>query len=153
MPKLRTKAQNSLMFGLASKAGVSHDDLRDWTAEITNGRTDHTSKLYHHEALEIINRLQNFVSPNQTPRRTVNYRRRRDGIEQIVSIAHLGKLQSLADGRGMTNEGLQQLCLRMIKTEKPRTTKECNKIIEAIKAMNTRDRVFGGFKKEGKEVA
>jgi hypothetical protein len=149
MPKFRTKTQNSKMFGLASKAGVSHDDLRDWTSEITSGRTDHTSKLYQHEAQEIINRLEKFVNPNGTPRRTENYRRQKAGVKTIVSQAHLAKLQHLADGRSMTSEGLAKLCVRIFGAEKPRTSHECSKAIEAIKDMNKRDRVFAGsFKKE-----
>ena len=31
MPKLRTKAQNSIIFATAAKVGVTHDDLHEWT--------------------------------------------------------------------------------------------------------------------------
>lgn len=152
MPKFRTNAQNSLMFGLAAKAGVSHDDLRDWTAEITAGRTEHTSELYYSEAVEIIDRLQKLFNPDQTPRRTVNYRRQKTGVEQIVTPDHLQKMVDLWFAKKeRTSSGLESLCLRVIKLEKPRTAKECSKVIEAIKAMNSRERALGAFaEKEAK---
>lgn len=154
MPKLRTKRQNSIMFGLAAKAGVSHDDLRDWTAEITNGRTEHTSKLYQHECNEIIDRLKKFVQPEEVSPRTVSYRRRKAGVEQIVTAEHLQKMSELwFKVEGRTPSGLESLTLRIIKIERPRTTKECNKVIEAIKSMNTRAKTFSAFKKEDKEAA
>ncbi len=140
MPKFRTKAQNSLMFGLAAKAGVSHDDLREWTSEITNGRTDHTSELYYGEAVEIIDRLQKFVNPDETPRRTVNYRKQKTGVKTIETQAQLKKINDLWFAiPGRTASGLESICLRTIKIEKPRTTKEGNKIVEAIKSMNARE--------------
>jgi len=153
-PTLRTKAQNSLMFGLAGKAGVSHDDLRDWTAEITNGRTEHTSELYYSEAVEIIDRLQNYLNPQQTQPslRTVQYRRQQAGVEQIVTQEHLQKLNDLWFAKkDRTPSGLESLCFRMLKLNKPRTTKDCNKVIEAVKAMNKREATLGAFSE--KEVA
>ncbi len=155
MPKLRTKAQNSLMFGLASRAGVSHDDLREWTSEITNGRTDHTSELYFHEAVQIIDRLQAFVNPtaDKTPRRTQQYRRQQAGVDQIVSPQQLQKLNDLWFSKPeRTASGLESICFRTIKVNSPRTTKQCNAIIEAVKSMNRREAMLGGFRKNEKEV-
>jgi hypothetical protein len=147
--KIRTKAQNSLMHGYASKCGLSKDDLRDYASEISNGRTDHTSELYTHEAAEIIDRLQKIVEPKKTPLRTVQYRRRNAGVDQIVTQDQLQKLNDLWFAKeGRTQNGLEMLTNRIIKKDKPRTTKECNKIIEAVKAMNSRDNVLNFSKKK-----
>lgn len=155
MPKFRTIAQNKQMFGLAAKAGLSHDDLRDWAADITNGRTDRTSEIYTYEAAKIINRLKAVAGPRGTPKRTESWRKRRSGIETIVPAKQIDLMVKLADGRGMSREGLKALCARMLKSsageplEWPRTTRQCNAVIEALKAMNARDRIF----KSGRRAA
>ena len=78
MPKLRTKAQNSKMFGLAAKCNLTHEDLRDWAADVSNGRTEKTSKLYIKEADTIINHLDALVNPQKewSPR-TIRYHRQK----------------------------------------------------------------------------
>ena len=139
--KPRTKAQNSLMFGLASKCGVTHDDLRDWTFEITEGRTEHTSELYYDEAVKIINRLQSYVDKKdgKVSQRTIQYRRQQAGIKQIVTQDQLDKIQrdwKAVEGR--TPSGLESLCFGILNYDKPRTTADANKVIEAIKSMNKR---------------
>lgn len=150
MPKLRTKAQNSLMHGLAARCGLTHSDLQDWASEISSGRTTHTSELYYTEALEIINRLEKLVKPQTdwSPR-TVQYRRQATGVKQIVTPEQLKLMRDLwfsVDGR--TQNGLDSLCVRINKIEKPRTTKECSNVIEAIKSMNKRAETFNAFKKQ-----
>lgn len=151
--KIRTLAQNKLMHGYAAKCGLSHDDLRDYASEISNGRTDHTSELYTHEAAEIIDRLQKIAEPKKTPLRTIQYRRRNAGVEQIVTADQLNLLNNLWFAKeGRTANGLEMLCNRIIKREKPRTTKECNKVIEAVKSMNSRGNVVS-FPKKDKEAA
>jgi len=141
MPKLRTISQNSKMFGLAAKCGLTHEDLRDCAAEISGGRTDHTSELYISEADQIIYWLEKLVQPKpDVAPRTVNYHRQKLGVKQIAQPAHLDLMDSLARQRGITEEGLERLCRRMLKgNPRPRTTSETNKIIEAVKAMNARD--------------
>lgn len=140
MPLFRTKGQNKLMFSVAAQVGVSHDDLREWTFEITNGRTEHTSELYYAQAVEIINRLQALANPHQTPRRTTNYRRAKTGVINIDVAAQAKLLNELwFEYPTRTASGLESLCLRTIKIEKPRTTKEFNPIIEAVKSMNNRE--------------
>ncbi|KAK0039534.1 DUF1018 domain-containing protein [Biomphalaria pfeifferi] len=152
--KIRTLAQNKLMHGYAAKCGLSHDDLRDYASEISNGRTDHTSELYTHEAAEIIDRLQKIAEPQKTPRRTIQYRRRNAGVDQIVTADQLNLLNNLWFAKeGRTANGLEMLCNRIIKREKPRTTKECNKVIEAVKSMNNRHSALGFLEKNDKEAA
>jgi hypothetical protein len=149
MPKFRTKQQNSRMFGLASKCGLSHDDLRDYAAEVSNGRTDHTSELYTNEAQTIIKRLESIVNPKPVSRRTVNYRRQQAGIQQIATQKHLKLMNDLAAKRKLSEEGLSDLSARVNDgNREPRTTKEVNRVVEALKDMIRRDRVFGAFPKK-----
>lgn len=148
MPKLRTKIQNSKMFGLAAKCGVSHDDLREYAAEVSGGRTEHTSELYVGEADFIIERLETVVSPKkQWSPRTIQYQRQKAGVKTIVSPEQKGKIEKLLRQRHIDADGYKSLCLRMLNHAEPHTTKEASAIIEALKAMNARDRVFGAFKK------
>ncbi len=141
MPKLRTKAQNSKMFGLAAKCGLTHDDLRDWAADVSNGRTEKTSKLYIKEADAIINHLDALVNPKKewSPR-TIRYHRQKSGIKKIVSQKQTKYIDDLRRGRGISDDGLKSLCKKILNgNDHPRTSKEAGKIIEALKAMNARD--------------
>ena len=104
MPKLRTKAQNSMMHAIKAKLGLTHDDLREMAFDVSGGRTDHTSELYYSEAVKLIDRLQSYANPNtdKTPRRTTNWRKQKAGIETIVTAEHLQKMNALwfaKDGR------------------------------------------------------
>ncbi len=150
MPKFRTLAQNSKMFGLASKCGLSHEDLRDYAADVSGGRTERTSKLYIAEADEIIHRLESALKPKEQSPRTIRYHRQKAGVVQLASAApkHLKLMNDLAAKRNIGEQGLKNLCLRTIGKERPATTAETNKIIEALKDMAKRDRIFGAFKKE-----
>lgn len=148
MPKFRTKAQNSMIFAIAAKIGVTHDDLREWTFEITKERTDHTSELYFNEAVRIIDRLQGYANADNTPRRTVNYRRAKAGVVSIDTAKQAKLLNELwFKYPHRTQCDLDSICVRVTKLEKPRTTKDFNKVIEAVKAMNKRETTFGGFNK------
>lgn len=144
------------MFGLANKAGLTHEDLKDWAAEVSNGRTDRTSKLYTNECQMIIDRLNKVVNP-QTPQRTINWRKQQNGVKTIATATHIDYLRMLARARGMTEDGLKSLCKKMLRDaagnplDFPRTAQECNKVIEAIKAMNRRDKQ--NAKNQTKEVA
>lgn len=143
MSKLRTKAQNSRMHGLGGKLGLSHEDLRDFAFEYSGGRTDHTSELYIKEADNLINYLDSLANPkdaNQLSQRTINYHKQKAGIGTIETQAQLKLINDLwFKYSHRTASGLESICLRTIKIEKPRTTKEGNKIVEAIKAMNARE--------------
>ncbi len=139
--KLRTKAQNSLMFMFASKCGVSHEDLRDFASEVSGGRTSHTSELYFNEAQEIISRLEKAANPAPVSKRTVQYRRQKAGnvvnIETARQEKMLNEIWFAYPHR--TAFGIEAICRRTIHKPAPKTTIEFNKIIEAVKSMNSRE--------------
>jgi hypothetical protein len=141
MPKFqpRTIKQNNAIFGLAAKHGVDHESLRDLAAEVSDGRVDRMGQISFDEANKIIHRLGGDPFQTGPARRTVNYQRQQAGVDQIAQPVHLKKMQDLAAGRGIGDEGLERLCQRMIHAPRPRTSAETNKIIEALKAMNARD--------------
>lgn len=143
MPKKitpKTTGQLRAIFGLGRKRKCTDEDLQELAYDVTDGRVERLSQLSFDEANGMITRLGGtpFTS-SYVPRRTVNYHRQQAGVKQVAQSAHLQKLQQLADGRGITEEGLQNLCRRMLGHYRPLTTSETNKVIEAIKAMNARD--------------
>jgi hypothetical protein len=136
MPKkLRDKQQNKVMWGLFNAWGFDREAIDELVYEVTNGRTTHTSKLYFDEANEVIKRLQgNPTSPLKTYRKA-----------DEVTSTHLDFMRRIwRQMPNRTNEGLKNLCKRMLKDENgkaldvPKTTKQCSQVIEAIKAMNKR---------------
>lgn len=158
MPKLmKTPAQNKAIFGLAAKVGCSHDDLRELAFDVTKERTDSLKQLTFDEANAMIRRLggRAFNAPSQfNSKRTEQHYKQKAGIETIATATHVDLMKMLARKRGMSEEGLGDLSARVNKgLKKPRTSKEVSRVIEAIKAMNERDKTFNVFKKEQKEAA
>ncbi|MEO8649164.1 MAG: hypothetical protein ABI539_08365 [Acidobacteriota bacterium] len=143
MPKFqpKTHAQIKRIFGLAKPLGCSQEDLRELAADVTGGRVERLSLLSYDEANAMIHRLGGEpLLTSRTPRRTVNYHRQQAGVQQIAQHGHTKLMHDLAAGRGISPEGLQNLCRRMLRgSSHPRTTAETNTIIEALKAMNARD--------------
>jgi hypothetical protein len=77
--------------------------------------------------------------------RTRQSRRKAAGIEQVASERQIQLIAALASQRdAMSAAALTQFCKRVCGAEKPRTTKEANKIIEALKSMNRRDGLWHG---------
>jgi hypothetical protein len=144
MPKFQPKTVPQLraIFGLAKKLNCGEEDLRELAADVSRGRVDRLSLISFDEANAMIVRLGGEAfSESRTPRRTINYHRQQAGVQQIAQPQHIEKMRKLAAGRGISDEGLQRMCRRMLKGNSwPRTTDETNKIIEALKAMNARDR-------------
>ena len=143
MPKkMKTTGQLKRIFGLAKPVNCSKEDLEELAFDVTDGRTDRLSKLYFDEANKMIERLggKAFHKKSFSPsRRTVNHRKQKAGIKTIVSNQHLSKMQSeWFKKKHRTQHGLEVMCQRIIKKDKPRTAQECNKVIEAIKSMNKR---------------
>lgn len=140
----RTTDQNSRMHGLASERGVGRDGLHELAAEITNGRTESTSQLSFDEANRVIERLGGEPLPpaGAAPLsiRSQQSRRQKAGVKQIVSASQLELMQQLWHARaGRTRDGLKALCRKVNKgLDRPRTTEQCNRVIEAIKSMNKR---------------
>jgi hypothetical protein len=138
MSQPKTHAQIKRIFGLGHKLNAGKDELEQMAGK-------RLSLLSFDEANELIKRLGGEPldiqpsSASRTPRRTVNYRRKKAGIRQIAQPAHLQLMDELAANRGITDDGLKNLCRRMLGYYRPRTTSDTNKIIEAIKAMNARD--------------
>lgn len=139
----KTKEQIGRIFGLAKKRGIEldGDTKAGFAVTASAGRTDRFSLLSFDEANVIIKNLGGDPYTIQPPRRTVNYHRQQAGVQQIAQAAHLNLMRDLAAGRGISDEGLKNLCRRMLKgKDAPRTTADTNKIVEALKAMNARDR-------------
>lgn len=139
--KKRTPVQNRKMFGLKSKIGLEHEDLREMAYDITNGETEHTSELTIEECDKLIARLESFL-PKEEKRspRTIRYHRQKAGVVNINVAKQWKTIQDLwlkFPHRRLS--GLEKICLRTIKKPKPLTTKEANKIFEAVKSMNQRE--------------
>ncbi len=136
----KTQQQNRAIWALAHKLGFNDDDVHQLVEEVTGKQS--IRALSRKEADDVIVKMGGtpfFRDTKNTPRRTVSYRRQQTGVATLVSDSQIDLLNSLAARRGMSAQGLKSLCLRMIKREAPLTTKDANKIIEALKAMNARD--------------
>lgn len=140
MPKKkRTNLQNKIIHQLVGKWDFTRDDKAEMVFDITNGRTASTKEMYFDEANEMIHRLQG--QPVTESRRTVNHRNQKAGVESIATATHRDFMNQLVRGRNITKEGLEKLSARVNSGVKnPRTSKEVNRIIEAIKQMNRRDK-------------
>lgn len=132
--------QIKAIWALSHKLGFDSDDTHQKVEEVT-GKTS-IRALTRNQADDVIESLggtPSFRDKASTPRRTIQYRRQSAGVTTLATQEHLEKMRSLANGRGITAEGLKSLCRRMIKRDVPLSTKDTNKIIEALKAMNKRD--------------
>lgn len=137
--------QRKRIFGLAKSSGMKADDLASLTRSITgvgvdDGRTG-VSHLNWRQANEVIVRLGGTPHRlGEISKRAEQARRKEAGVERLASIGQLTLIAGLAQRRGMTPEGLTNLCKRQLKgRERPTTSREANAIIEALKSMNRRD--------------
>lgn len=137
----KTTDQLRAIFGLGKQRDLEKNDLEALAAEVTLDRTCRLSKLTFTEANLMIERLGGdaFPAPGHVATRTANHRRQKAGIKQVETGKHLRLIKQLADQRNMSEAGLANLCMRIIKRSSPQTTAHGNKIIEALKAMNARD--------------
>jgi hypothetical protein len=147
----KTNQQLRAIFGLGHKLNAGKEELEEMAGK-------RLSLLSFDEANELIKQLGGdpfTTSGSPTPRRTENYRRQQAGVKQIAQQNHLQLMKDLAVGRGITAEGLRNLCRKMIKHPEPLTTSETNSIIEALKAMNARDAAVKAANqaKQAKEAA
>lgn len=136
----KTQKQNRAIWALAHKLGFSNDDVHELALEVTGKQS--IRALSRKEADDVIDRMGGqpfFRDKSGTPRRTVSYRRQQTGVVQLETEKQLNLLRDLATRRGWSEETLQNFCQRQIKKSLPTTTKEANKVIEGIKAMNKRD--------------
>lgn len=131
----KTSGQNRAIFGSANAAGLDHDELRDLVADVTR-RTRSIADLNYAEAEKVIQRLkgEGFV-----PRRTLQYRRQRAGVQQIITQEQEQLIAELASQRHWPAQTLIDFCKRQCKHYPLRTTQDANKVVEALKAMNRRE--------------
>lgn len=131
----KTTPQVRAIFGESRKCGLDDEQLRD-TVESVTGRTRHISELTYVEAERVIEKLKgkSFVS-----RRTLQYRRAKQGIKQVVQEGQLTLIAELASQRNWSAEALVNFCQRQCGHHPLRTTEDANKVIEALKAMNRRE--------------
>lgn len=133
----KTTEQLRVIFGLGKKLNCAKEDLEEMAGK-------RLSALTFDEANGMITRLGGdaFPSPaGPAPRRTQNYRKQKQQIKTIVTPAQLDKLDRLWFKYGhRTLSGLEAICKRVNRGAKtPRTTEECNRVIEAVKSMNARE--------------
>ena len=107
--------------------------------ESTTRRTRSIRELTHREAEAVLKKLKGagFVSL-----RTLQYRRQRQGVAQVVQPAQLRLIADLASQRHWSEAALLKFCKHQCGHERPRTTSDANKVIEALKAMNKRDQLW-----------
>lgn len=135
----KSTGQVRAIFGLAKERGMDPEEaLRDVVEAVTQ-RTRSISALSHAEAEQVIARLK---GDRFTPRRTLQWRRKKAGVKQVVQEAQLTLIAELAAQRDWTAESLSKFCQRMIKRDRPATTQQANTITEALKAMNRRDHLW-----------
>jgi hypothetical protein len=138
MHKPKTHQQLQRIFGLARPLNCAKEDLEELAFEISEGRVERLSSLSFDEANAMIARLGGEPFGELSPR-TVRHRRQQAGVPMIATKRQLRFLYDLAAKRGISDDGFDRLCRRMIQKPKPRTSAEVSKMIEAIKAMNRRD--------------
>jgi hypothetical protein len=150
MPKEKTAGQIRAMFGLAkepaAKCGQTPKEfLEDLASSLSDGKNAQLSKLTFKAANAIIAKLGGRAfGIGKMSKRTEQFHHQQAGVKRIETSQHLALIERLARGRGMTSEGLENLCRRILgrrldEDAAPRTTDEGNKIVQALKAMNKRD--------------
>lgn len=137
-PKPKSAGQVRAIFGLAREVGHGHEDIHDVIAVLTRQAKHSIRDLTFAEANAVIEHY-NGRAFTPVPRRTVQYRRAKQGIKQIVSPAQLKLIADLASQRNWTVDSIEKLCKRMHVPFPLRTTENANKIIEALKKMNKRE--------------
>lgn len=131
--------QRGAMWALVRK-NMSDSDFREWIFDLTNDKSESSSDLTFEQKNHVIEKLggRPFTKPTKS-RRTENHNKQKAGIDTLVTPTYMDAMRKRwREIPGRTDEGLEALCLRTIKAAKPRTMKECQKMIEAIKSMNLR---------------
>jgi len=130
----KTVAQVRAIYGVAKSKGIDSDTLHELVCGLT--RKSSIAALTYTEAERVIQRLKgrSFV-----PLRTLQYRRQKAGVKQLVQQTQLDLIAQLAAQRQWTNYSLTAFCLKVCKRSRPLTTDEANKVIEGLKVMNRRD--------------
>lgn len=131
----KSNGQLRAIFAEGKKRGLDHDRLRDMAESITR-RTRSLKELTKPEAESMLRTLK---GNRFTPLRTLQHRRQREHIDQVVQPAQLKLIAELATQRGWSAETTLKFCERQCGHKRPLTTKQANSVIEALKAMNRRE--------------
>jgi hypothetical protein len=136
----KSTAQVRAIYGIARRSGLDDELLHD-TVESVTKRTRSIAALTRLEADQVIAHLKGEAF-TPTPRRTVQHRRKRAGVQQVIQQGQLDLIASLASQRGWSAQTLIDFCKRQCGHHPLRTTKDANKVIEALKSMNKRDALW-----------
>jgi hypothetical protein len=162
----KTTGQVRAIFGEARRCGLDNEALHEVVASVllatqrgsgptvregvtvadgaladTRATAPSIAALTYAQAERVIQRLKGrqFV-----PRRTLQYRRKKQGVQQIVSLDQVLLIAALATQRKWSAGSLVKFCKRQCGHHPLRTTADANKVIEALKDMNRRDGLWWG---------
>jgi Protein of unknown function (DUF1018) len=130
----KTRAQLRRIYGLAKDCGLDNEELHALVFDATNKSS--IAALNVTQADVVIARLG---GEPLAARRTIQQRRKNAGIVAVVSPAQIQLIADLASQRHWSAETLQEFCRRQTGHFPLRTTKDANKVIEALKSMNRRE--------------
>ena len=149
----RTNLQNSYIHSLKHKTGISEENYRAAILVVSENRTDTSAELTHKEANELIVKLGGTLPDyrsrqrNATSKvkgkstRTMQRQRKAAGVETLPSGKQLKYLHAL--GAERWHDGydapLAALARKTIKRDRPTTSKEASKLIQAITELNKRE--------------
>ncbi|MGE0133290.1 MAG: phage protein GemA/Gp16 family protein [Blastocatellales bacterium] len=133
----KTKEQVRSIWSRARERKMSDEQLHDLVEAETGQRS--IRALSREQADKVIVALGGVPLTKKVAKRTRQHHHQQRGVKQIVTEEQLKLMDDLARGRNWSDETLTKFCRRMIKRERPATTVQANKIIEALKAMNARD--------------
>ena len=100
--------------------------------------------LSNEQACDLMNSIRGITKKTWQKRQAMNYQGRKDSprepgeVEHLVTEGELHVLRAAAEKRSWSSTTLSEFCTRQIKKPLPTTTRELNKVIWAIKAMNRR---------------
>lgn len=130
----KTSAQVRRIFGLARARGLDEAELHTLVSDATTKTS--IAALNITEADAVISRLG---GEPLAARRTLQYRRRKAGVSQVVQHGQLELIAKLASQRHWSAAALVEFCRRQCGHHPLRTTADANKVIEALKSMNRRE--------------
>lgn len=132
------------IYALGRKRGLHNDELHDFVLGrlAQNSTARHTGSFKDLTFAEAEASIAALKGKDFIPRRTLQYRRQRAGIQQMITAEHKQLIAALATERNWTPQTLVNFCERQCGHHPLRTTKDANKVIEALKAMNKRDHLW-----------
>jgi hypothetical protein len=130
----KTQPQVRAIYGLARKRGLDNEELHALVKDATHKTS--IANLNVTEADVVITKLG---GEPLAARRTVQHRRQKAGVQQVVQQGQLELIAALASQRHWPAQALIDFCKRQCGHHPLRTTKDANKVIEALKSMNRRE--------------